>query len=121
MRVTTLLLFSTGLAIGAESACQDPARDDAKKLQGSWAIVSVEIEGKPLVMDKLKGASLTVADGRYASKLAEIALELTYKLDESTSPRAIDLQVIAGPDKGKVYRGIYTFEEDRYKICRTTA
>ena len=52
--------------------------------------------------------------------LAETRLELTYSLDASKSPRTVDLTVVEGSDKGKTYRGIYTLEEDRYKICRTT-
>lgn len=121
MRRTTLLLFvGTVLVVGAAPASQESAQADAAKLQGVWAIVSVEIEGKPLAMEKLKEARLTVSGKRYSFRLAETRLELTYKLDASATPRAVDLQVTEGPDKGKVYRGIYAFEGDRYTICRTT-
>lgn len=41
-------------------------------------------------------------------------------LDSSRSPKAIDLQVVDGPEKGNLYKGIYVLEGDHYKICRHT-
>jgi uncharacterized protein (TIGR03067 family) len=121
MRWTTLLLVVvTSLAAGAEPVSQKSVQSDEVMLQGGWAIVSVEINGECLAMDKLKDARLTIQGKKYSFKLGEIRLELTYKLDAARSPKAVDLQVREGDDKGKVYRGIYTLERDRYRICRTT-
>lgn len=116
MRWKILLLFaSSTFVFGA--APQAP--DDAARLQGSWAIVSVEIEGGPLPMDMLKNARLSVEGNRYSVRLGETNLEVIFKLDASTFPKAIDLIVLDGPDRGKIHRGIYTFEADQFKICRT--
>jgi uncharacterized protein (TIGR03067 family) len=120
MRATTLLLFvSTGLMLRAEPP-SDRATDEVAKLQGVWAIVSVEIEGKSLAMDDLKSARLTVQGKQYSFKLGKTDLEFTFKLNVSQSPRAIDLIGVANQEKGKVYQGIYKFEKDRYTICRGT-
>jgi RNA polymerase sigma-70 factor (ECF subfamily) len=121
MRLTTLLLVvGTTLGLSAEPVSQNPAKEDTAKLQGAWAIVSVEVEGQPLAMDKLKDARLTIQGKEYSFRLGEMRLELTYQLDPGKSPKAIDLILVEGADKGKSYRGIYTLEKDRYKICRTT-
>lgn len=121
MRLTTLLLFvATGLMLRAEPPSPDRAKADVARLQGAWAIVSVEIEGKPLAMDGLKDACLTIQGKQYSFKLGKADLEFTYKLNVSQSPKAIDLIVTEGAQKGKVYQGIYKFEKDRYIICRGT-
>jgi uncharacterized protein (TIGR03067 family) len=121
MRLTTLLLFvATGLMLRADPPAPDRAKNDVARLQGTWAIVSVEIEGKPLAMDDLKSARLIVQGKQYSFKLGKTELEFTYKLNVSQSPKAIDLIGAAGQEKGKVYQGIYKFEKDRYTICRGT-
>jgi uncharacterized protein (TIGR03067 family) len=121
MRTTTwLLLVGTGLALGAQAGRLAPPQDDAARLQGAWAIDSVEVEGIPFAEEKLHEARLFVHGERYSFRFKGIELEMTYRLDAATSPRAIDLTVAAGPDKGKVFRGIYKLEDDRLIICRTT-
>ncbi len=121
MRAATwFLVMCIGLELVTGSVAQDSAKADAAKLQGTWTIVSVEIEGKPLAMDKLNDARLTVQGQRYSFRLEGIKLELTYSVDASKAPKAIDLKIVDGPDKGKVYRGIYKLDQDRYTICRGT-
>jgi uncharacterized protein (TIGR03067 family) len=119
MRLVTLLLVGTAL-VGGAFGSRDATKDDAAKLQGIWEIVSVEIEGKAVPMDDLKASRLIVEGKRYSFKLGKIDLEFTFRLNASETPKAIDLIVAEGADKGSVYRGIYTLEKDRYKICRTT-
>lgn len=112
------LIVSTGLFVGSESIDQDLARTGAATLQGDWTIVSVEIEGQPLPMDYLNGARLTVQGQRYSFRLEGIEMEFTCSLDTSKAPHAIDLKVSDGLDKGRVFRGIYKVDQDRYTICR---
>jgi uncharacterized protein (TIGR03067 family) len=121
MRTATLLLFLTiGATVGAQPARQRQTANDQPKLDGTWAIVSVEIEGAALAIDKLKESRLTIHGTKYSFRLSETRLEFTYRLDASRSPNAIDLIVATGPEKGKVYYGICRFEKDRYEICRST-
>jgi len=121
MRTATLLLvLGSALTVGGRSPGQDPATKESAKLEGAWAIVSVEIEGNPLAMDKLKESRLTVHGKQYSFKLGDTHLEFTYRLNANRSPNAIDLIVATGPEKGKIYHGICKLEKDRYEICRTT-
>jgi len=121
MRIATLLLvLGIALTVGARPPQKEPATNGSAKLEGTWAIVSVEIDGNPLAMDKLKESRLTIHGKDYSFKLGDVHLEFTYRLDASRSPNAIDLIVAAGPEKGKVYHGICKLEKDRYQICRTT-
>jgi len=119
MRMATLLLvLGIALTVGAQPRQQNT--NESAKLEGTWAIVSVEIDGNPLPMDKLKESRLTIHGKQYSFQLGETHLEFTYRRDASRSPNAIDLIVAAGPEKGKVYHGICKLEKDRYEICRTT-
>jgi uncharacterized protein (TIGR03067 family) len=121
MRVTTLLFcVAASLPLAAQPANPDANKDDAAKLQGTWSIISVEIDGKALAMDKLKDARLAIHGTQYSFALEKTRLELAFNLDATKSPKAIDLRVMDGPDKGKVYHGIYKLEKGQYTICRTT-
>jgi uncharacterized protein (TIGR03067 family) len=121
MRVTTLLLLlGTGLVPAAEPASKGGATGDSAKLQGTWSIVSVEINGLPLDAEKLKDARLSIQGNRYSFRLEDTRLEFTFKVDASKSPKAIDLMVVEGSLKGKVFPGIYKLENGGYTICRAT-
>ena len=41
----------------------------------------------------------------------------TQKLDPSKSPKAIDVTMTEGPNKGAVMLGIYEFDGDTLKVC----
>lgn len=119
MRAATWLLFvSTGLLVSGEPVDQGFSKIDATPLQGTWAIVSIELEGLPLPMDHLRGARLTVQGQRYSFRLDGTELEFSCSLDAAKEPATIDLKIADGLDKGKVFRGIYKIDQDRYTICR---
>jgi uncharacterized protein (TIGR03067 family) len=113
--VTMTLLVAAPLA-----ASDKPAKNDKARLQGTWSLVSVEIDKKAVSMDELKEARLVVSGDHYSFALGKDRLEITYKMEEGKKPKAIDLTVIEGPEKGKTYHGIFKLEGDTYTICRTT-
>jgi uncharacterized protein (TIGR03067 family) len=116
MKVVVLTcVLAAGLAL-AVRAGQDP---DAAKLEGTWSLVSVEIEGRALPMENLKQARLTVKGERYSFRLGDTRLEIIFKMESRKTPREIDLKVVEGPEKGKTFHGIYTLENGRYRICRS--
>ncbi|HEV3439580.1 MAG TPA: TIGR03067 domain-containing protein [Gemmata sp.] len=88
----------------------DPPAKELKELQGTWKLVSVEIDGK--ATDPIGGQPKWVIKGEkvfYGG--AEIA---GLKVDASTSPRVIDLKF---SDPERVYEGIYAVEKGTLKIC----
>lgn len=101
---------------------QPPAGNDP--LQGSWRLASAEVNKTPVPLDSLKDgkvvlvATLEIKGDRYTFRLGKERLEMTYKVIPDTSPAAIDLTVIAGPQQGKTYHGIFRVEGDTYTICR---
>jgi len=117
MKLATILMLTAGLLL-ADDFQANPDKSDKEALQGTWKIVSVEIEGEALAMDNLIDSRLTVKGDDYLFVLGQTKLDLTFKMDASKSPKEIDLTAVTGPNKGKTYRGIYTLEGDTYKICR---
>jgi uncharacterized protein (TIGR03067 family) len=71
-------------------------------------------------MEMLKDAKLVIKGERYSFKLGDTRLELTFAVDQGKKPRAIDLTVVEGEQKGKVFHGIYKLEGDTYTVCRPT-
>jgi uncharacterized protein (TIGR03067 family) len=116
MRLDLTLLIALGsLALGA-----DKPPDDAKKLEGNWAVVWREHDGqKPedvnAVLETqeyvvaIKGGVFEVTRDGYPAELP-----LTLKVDGSKKPKAVDFV----DQKGRlVYQGIYKIKGDQMKLC----
>ena len=118
MKLHAFIVLTAGLALAGRSAGEDIIRKDQEKLQGTWSLVSVEINGKALPREAIQGAELVVKRGKYAFTLGDTQLEITYKLDPAKKPKTIDITFNNGPQQGKTFRGIYALEKDKFKVCR---
>ena len=113
----TLALVAVG---GADARADDKAEaeKELKKFHGTWTFESVVAGGKQVPIDAFKGITVVFEGERYAVKKDDTVIEAaTQKLDPSKSPKAIDVTVIEGPNKGKVMPGIYEITGDTLKVC----
>ena len=100
------------------------AKSDSEKLQGTWQLSSVEMNKQPIPLDDLKSgktvlvATLTVKGESYIFTLGEDRLEMTFKMDQTKTPKTMNMLIVAGPEKGKTYHAIYKLEDDTFTICR---
>jgi uncharacterized protein (TIGR03067 family) len=118
MNARVLMFPLLGLALTAVAGAQDAAKDDLKRFQGTWYIVSQEFEGKKAQEDEIKGMTVTITGDRYALKQGDKVLEKgSQKLDPAKKPKAIDLHIEEGADKGKDQVGIYELADDTLKVC----
>jgi uncharacterized protein (TIGR03067 family) len=119
-----LLGMATSLLLAAAPPEKVTSGSDSEKLQGTWLLVSVEINKQPIPLEDLKSgktvvtAQLVVKGESYLFTLGEERLEMTFKMDPTKTPKAIDMTIVAGPEKGKVHHGIYKLEGDTFTICR---
>jgi uncharacterized protein (TIGR03067 family) len=110
-----LVVISLTATLGAWGG-QTPAGDP--RLQGTWGILSLEVNGETIAVDKLQDARLTVQGEKYFFRLGDTRLDLTHKADATKKPCTLDMTVTAGALKGKTYHAIYAIENGNLKICR---
>jgi uncharacterized protein (TIGR03067 family) len=113
MRLPLVLLV--GLLAGPAMA-QD-ARKELDRLQGTWQVVSLEVNGEKAPAEALKDFKLLIKGDRASHQVGETTEESLLKLDPSRNPRTVDFVIVGGTDKGKTMLGIYKLEGDMLTFC----
>ena len=100
--------------IVANGGCGERMKTDIETLQGTWNVVSLEMDGQkyPAV-----GAQIAVKGGRFTSLNMGAEYSGTMTVDESANPRTFDLLFDTGPEKGNRSLGIYELDGDTWKLC----
>jgi uncharacterized protein (TIGR03067 family) len=123
MRSALVILFcALGLVVaggtGTRAGDKADVAKELKKFHGVWTFESVEAGGKKAPADDLKGMTVTFAGDKYTVKKGDEVIQVgTQKLDLSKSPKAIDVKVNEGLNKGAVMLGIYEIDGDTLKVC----
>jgi uncharacterized protein (TIGR03067 family) len=113
-----MLLALAALILLASCLSGNAAQQNEDPLQGTWSLVSLEVNGEALPVEKIKDSRLSIQGDVYTFRLGEMRLALTYQADLSKEPKTLDMTVTEGPMKGKTYHAIFTFENGNLKICR---
>jgi uncharacterized protein (TIGR03067 family) len=94
---------------------------DAQKLQGTWEVTEFIFEGKAIPGEQTKGTTVSFSGDKMSLKFATSSPErvrsLSFKLDPSKNPKAIDFVVLDGDTKGEKGPGIYDLDGDRLRMC----
>jgi uncharacterized protein (TIGR03067 family) len=112
-------MFAALAAVALTAA--DPAADakkDLDKLQGTWIMAELEVEGAQVAPERLRGTKLVVKGDKYIVTVKNESHETVITLDPTKKPKAIDMVFRDGPNKDKVHRGIYEVNGDTFKLCR---
>jgi uncharacterized protein (TIGR03067 family) len=108
-------------ALAGLSARAPAADDDVKKLQGTWTIVSIEVDGAkptgPKVDEVLKTGTLTFDGNTLQTKFPMKSDKGTFKLDPDKKPKQIDVEFEGRGKNGKPDLGIYEFDGETLKLC----
>jgi RNA polymerase sigma factor (sigma-70 family) len=112
--VVVILGFSRGLPLPA--AGPPDASADLEKLQGTWQVVAVQSDGKVLPPERFPYTRLTIQGNTILHEGGQHDLKVTFRLDVSQTPRAIDMQAM-GYHTEK-YPSIYALDGDTLTICR---
>jgi uncharacterized protein (TIGR03067 family) len=90
---------------------------DLDKLQGTWNIDSLEMDGQSMPVPG--GACIVLKGDRFESLGMGAVYTGSVELDSSASPKQFDLIFESGPEAGNRSLGIYELDGDSWKICLT--
>jgi uncharacterized protein (TIGR03067 family) len=95
---------------------EEGAKNPQQPLQGDWTIQSMEQDGHKTLAEKIKSVRLVI-NGDHLAVQGDKCMKSTIKLDPSKKPQHIDIILSDGPDKGKVWHGIYELSGNDWKLC----
>jgi uncharacterized protein (TIGR03067 family) len=119
-----VLLFALSATLHAADAKDEAIKKDRKKYEGTWQVISLEVDGNPAgEEDAKKMTVVNEADGKWAIEIdGKVMVRGTSEIDPTKKPRTVDLTVTEGNGKGETSLGIYQFdEEDTRKVCLAPA
>lgn len=102
----------------ADDANEDAIKKDRKRIEGTWTIVSLVVNGNSSTVDSGKMIVVNGADGSWNLTVdGQEIVQGTTTIDPSKKPKTIDIKPTTGDDKGKIYQGIYEVGDDTRKLC----
>jgi uncharacterized protein (TIGR03067 family) len=106
------------LVAGFLVAADDPKKE-AEKLQGTWKLVSLVVDGKEATKGDIKKEQEMMVEGdKFTSTVDDKhSFKGTFKLDPTKKPKAVDAAVSEGQYKGKTLLGIYEIEGKTLRAC----
>src|SRR5262245_41698658 len=94
--------------------------NDLDRIQGSWTITALEVDGQAMPPAMLGAGRVIVKGNRFSSTGMGPVYEGVLKLKAKTTPGQVDLEFDAGPEKGNTNLGIYELNGNTWKICLAT-
>jgi uncharacterized protein (TIGR03067 family) len=110
-RLNVLTVVVAGLLVAAD--------EPKKELQGTWKLVSLEVDGKKATKGDIKNEQKMVVEGdKFTSTVDDKhSFKGTFKLDPGKKPKTVDVAVTDGDFKGKALLGIYEIDGDTLRAC----
>jgi uncharacterized protein (TIGR03067 family) len=115
---SSCLIVAVLLAFGAAPPAVDPAKRELARLQGTWEMHALEVNGEEVPARKLKGTTLTIKGDKYVVKVKDAEHEVTIVLDPTKDPKAIDMYLPDGIEAPKLGKGVYDLDGDTFRVCR---
>ena len=119
MRGYAVLVLAAGLSLAADDSRKGPLDMDYAKLEGTWRVVSLEIEGKKIPEETIKDSRLIIKGKEFTMKEKIATYRGNFSTDPSKKPKTIDMKFTEGPEKGNTSLGIYELDGDNLKLCLT--
>jgi len=114
-----LLVLTTPLLSWAEEpTARQAARDDLKKLQGTWVCVSMERDGEEVPADSIKGSMAVYEEDKVTLyRDGEAFRTGLVSLNPAKTPKRVNTWDLDGPYEDQIVPGIYDLNGDTLKLC----
>jgi uncharacterized protein (TIGR03067 family) len=114
-----LVFVGFGSLLAAGDAKDEAIKKDRKKYEGTWQVISLEVDGNQAAEENAKKITvINEADGKWAIEVeGKVVARGTSEIDPTKKPKAVDLTVTEGENSGKTALGIYEFGDDTRKVC----
>jgi uncharacterized protein (TIGR03067 family) len=109
-----------GVLAGALARGDDDAKakEDAKKMEGTWKAVKAEMAGRPWPEEAIKKLKLQLSEGKYTILGEDNQNDYArMKLDPSKNPAVMDITWMNGRNAGSTFPAIYELKGDTLRIC----
>lgn len=114
--LAALSVFVMVMAIGF-----DAAERETRDMQGQYSLISLEVDGAEVPDGKADGPVLTIRGSRYIVEEGETKSSFKITLEPGKTPAEINMRYLDGSHKGKLQKGIYSFQDGVLKIARGTS
>jgi uncharacterized protein (TIGR03067 family) len=113
-----LVLVGAALVAAADSAKDEAIKKDRAQYEGTWRIVSLEINGKKATAEDTKKVTVVnQADTWIVQVDGKEVARGTSTIDPTKKPKTIDFTPTKGSNEGKLFHGIYAIDGDSRKLC----
>jgi uncharacterized protein (TIGR03067 family) len=102
---------------GADAAFEAAKKQDLENFQGTWTVVSMELDGKPLPEEQRLKTRLTINGENFKFNNGGGDEPGLYQIDPTKNPKKLNIVITAGADKGKVYLVIFKFADGKMIQC----
>jgi uncharacterized protein (TIGR03067 family) len=93
--------------------------EEIEKLQGTWKMITLEVEGQKVPSLFLAGSKIVVKGSDFIANGMGATYEGKLEVDTGQVPRTLNMIFTAGPEKGNSSLGIYELDDNNWKICLT--
>lgn len=121
--VAAFMTFLLSVSIFNFAQAQENGPDaELQKFQGSWEMVSAEMDGKKVPAEQIKQNKISFVGNKVEifspHQHKEVIFSSIVKFDLIKNPKEIHWVRANGPNAGKTMVSIYEFEgPDQYKVC----
>jgi uncharacterized protein (TIGR03067 family) len=100
--------------MGADNPKEDALKKDLAKFQGTWKLVSVEVDGEKRPDEGFSNYTAVITGDQWTiSEGGKITSKVAFILDPTKKPKTIDLVDLKTKNR---IRGIYSFADDTLTI-----
>ena len=87
------------------------------QLQGTWRVVSLEVDGAPIPSAAFSQARIVVDGDSFVSRGMGADYAGEVRVDDAPAPAKFTLTFKTGPEAGNTNHGIYEVNGDRWRMC----